>query len=34
LKEPALFIDRDGVITVEKGYLTAPDDLDLIENTP
>ena len=33
MKEPALFLDRDGVITVEKGYVTDPDDLELIEGS-
>lgn len=26
----AVFLDRDGTITVEKGYVTLPDDLELI----
>lgn len=31
--EPALFLDRDGVITVEKGYITDPDDLEFIDGS-
>ena len=33
MKEPALFLDRDGVVTVEKGYITDPDDLELIDGS-
>jgi D-glycero-D-manno-heptose 1,7-bisphosphate phosphatase len=28
---PAVFLDRDGTITVERGYVTDPEDLELIE---
>jgi D-glycero-D-manno-heptose 1,7-bisphosphate phosphatase len=27
---PAVFLDRDGTITVERGYVTRPEDLELI----
>jgi len=27
---PAAFLDRDGTLTVERGYVTDPDDLELI----
>lgn len=27
---PAAFLDRDGTITVEKGYVTRPEDVELI----
>lgn len=33
LLEPALFLDRDGVVTVEKGYITDPGQLELIEGS-
>ena len=26
----ALFLDRDGVLTPERGYITSPDDLELL----
>ncbi|MBN2564884.1 MAG: HAD family hydrolase [Candidatus Eisenbacteria bacterium] len=28
---PAVFLDRDGTITVERGYVSRPEDLELIE---
>jgi D-glycero-D-manno-heptose 1,7-bisphosphate phosphatase len=28
---PAVFLDRDGTITVERGYITRPEDLELID---
>lgn len=28
---PAVFLDRDGVITPERGYVTRPEDVSLIE---
>lgn len=28
---PAVFLDRDGTITVERGYVTRPEDLALID---
>ena len=27
---PAVFLDRDGTVTVERGYVTRPEDLELI----
>jgi D-glycero-D-manno-heptose 1,7-bisphosphate phosphatase len=30
-RRPAIFLDRDGTINVERGYVTRPDDLELIE---
>jgi D-glycero-D-manno-heptose 1,7-bisphosphate phosphatase len=30
---PAVFLDRDGTITVERGYITRPEDLELIEGS-
>jgi len=30
-ERPAVFLDRDGTITVERGHITAPDQLELIE---
>ena len=27
---PALFLDRDGVINVERGYITSPEDFELL----
>ena len=31
---PAVFLDRDGTINVERGYVTRPEDLVLIEGVP
>jgi D-glycero-D-manno-heptose 1,7-bisphosphate phosphatase len=29
-KRPAAFLDRDGTITVERGYVTRPEDIELL----
>jgi D-glycero-D-manno-heptose 1,7-bisphosphate phosphatase len=31
---PALFLDRDGVIIEEKGYISKPEDVDLLAGMP
>jgi len=31
---PAVFLDRDGTLVVEKGYLADPDDIELIPGVP
>lgn len=31
---PAIFIDRDGTINIDKDYLIDPDQLEFIENSP
>jgi D,D-heptose 1,7-bisphosphate phosphatase len=33
-KQKAIFLDRDGVINVEKSYITKPDELEVFEYTP
>lgn len=30
-KRPAVFLDRDGTLTIERGYVTTPEDLRLID---
>ncbi len=31
---PAVFLDRDGTLVVERGYLSDPDDLELLPGVP
>ena len=31
---PAVFLDRDGTLVVERGYLANPDDIELIPGVP
>lgn len=31
---PAVFLDRDGTLVVERGYLTDPEDIELIPGVP
>ena len=31
-KQKAIFLDRDGTVNVHKGYITDPDDIELISN--
>jgi D-glycero-D-manno-heptose 1,7-bisphosphate phosphatase len=33
-KRPAAFLDRDGVLNVDHGYVFLPDDLEWIEGAP
>lgn len=33
-KRPAAFLDRDGVLIVDHGYVHRPDQLDWIDNAP
>lgn len=33
MKQKAIFLDRDGVLTVEKGYVTSLEDLELFSYT-
>lgn len=32
-KQKAVFVDRDGTLNIYKGYITSPDDIELIKGT-
>lgn len=33
-RRPGLFLDRDGVIIVDKGFVSAPEDVELVPGAP
>jgi D,D-heptose 1,7-bisphosphate phosphatase len=32
--QPAIFLDRDGVINTERSFISRPEDLEIFDNTP